>query len=46
VLTAAGGTVTAFDGGPLLYGKPEFRNPGFVAWGRTPLPERATSRRL
>ena len=38
VLAAAGGTVTAFDGGPLLYGKPGFRNTGFVAWGRTPLP--------
>ena len=38
VLAAAGGTVIAFDGGPLLYGKPGFRNPGFVAWGRTPLP--------
>jgi 3'(2'), 5'-bisphosphate nucleotidase len=38
VLAAAGGTVTAFDGGPLVYGKPGFRNTGFVAWGRTPLP--------
>jgi 3'(2'), 5'-bisphosphate nucleotidase len=38
VLAAAGGTVTTFDGGPLLYGKPRFSNPGFVAWGRTPLP--------
>jgi 3'(2'), 5'-bisphosphate nucleotidase len=38
VLAAAGGTVTAFDGGPLLYAKPGFRNSGFVAWGRTPLP--------
>ncbi len=38
VLAAAGGTVTTFDGAPLLYGKPGFRNPGFVAWGRTPLP--------
>jgi 3'(2'), 5'-bisphosphate nucleotidase len=37
VLVAAGGSVTAFDGGPLLYGKPGFRNSGFVAWGRTPL---------
>jgi 3'(2'), 5'-bisphosphate nucleotidase len=39
VLAAAGGTVTTFDGAPLLYGKPDFRNPGFVAWGRTPLPK-------
>jgi 3'(2'), 5'-bisphosphate nucleotidase len=40
VLAAAGGTVTTFDGEPLLYGKPGFRNRGFVAWGRTPLPPR------
>lgn len=40
VLAAAGGTVTTFDGEPLLYGKPNFLNPGFVAWGRTPLPKR------
>ncbi|HEY1244009.1 MAG TPA: 3'(2'),5'-bisphosphate nucleotidase CysQ [Hyphomicrobiaceae bacterium] len=38
VLAAAGGTVTALDGGPLRYGKPRFRNAGFVAWGRAPLP--------
>jgi 3'(2'), 5'-bisphosphate nucleotidase len=38
VLAAAGGTVTAFDGGPLRYGKPQFRHAGFVAWGRAPLP--------
>jgi 3'(2'), 5'-bisphosphate nucleotidase len=37
VLAAAGGSVTTFDGAPLRYGKPGFRNPGFVAWGRTPL---------
>jgi 3'(2'), 5'-bisphosphate nucleotidase len=37
VLAAAGGTVTTFDGAPLLYGKPGFRNHGFIAWGRTPL---------
>jgi 3'(2'), 5'-bisphosphate nucleotidase len=37
VLAAAGGTVTVLDGRPLLYGKAEFRNAGFVAWGRTPL---------
>lgn len=41
VLAAAGGSVAAFDGGPLLYGKPGFRNPGFVAWGRAPQPARA-----
>jgi 3'(2'), 5'-bisphosphate nucleotidase len=38
VLAAAGGTVTTFDGAPLLYGKPGFRNTPFVAWGRSPLP--------
>jgi 3'(2'), 5'-bisphosphate nucleotidase len=37
VLIAAGGSVTTFDGQPLLYGKPRFRNAGFVAWGREPL---------
>jgi 3'(2'), 5'-bisphosphate nucleotidase len=41
VLAAAGGTVTTCDGAPLLYGKPGFRNPGFVAWGNTPLPRHA-----
>lgn len=40
VLVAAGGTVTTLDGQPLLYGKPRFLNPDFVAWGRAPLPER------
>lgn len=34
VLNAAGGRVCEIDGGPeLRYGKPEFRNPYFVAWG-------------
>jgi 3'(2'), 5'-bisphosphate nucleotidase len=37
VLAAAGGMVTTFDGAPLLYGKPGFRNSGFVAWARAPL---------
>jgi 3'(2'), 5'-bisphosphate nucleotidase len=41
VLAAAGGTVTTFAGTPLRYGKPDFRNPGFVAWARAPLPARA-----
>ena len=31
VLAAAGGRVFAPDGGPLLYAKPRFFNPGFVA---------------
>jgi 3'(2'), 5'-bisphosphate nucleotidase len=34
LLLAAGGTVTMLDGSPFRYGKPGFRNPGFVAWGR------------
>jgi len=39
VLLAAGGRVYAPDGGPLKYGKPEFRNPWFVASGPLePLP--------
>jgi 3'(2'), 5'-bisphosphate nucleotidase len=33
VLVAAGGTVVAPDGAPLAYGKPQFRNPWFVAGG-------------
>jgi 3'(2'), 5'-bisphosphate nucleotidase len=41
VLAAAGGTVRTFAGTPLRYGKPDFRNPGFVAWARAPLPARA-----
>jgi 3'(2'), 5'-bisphosphate nucleotidase len=34
VLTAAGGIVTTLEGTPFRYGKPGFRNPGFVARGR------------
>jgi 3'(2'), 5'-bisphosphate nucleotidase len=34
VLEAAGGRVTTLDGAPLLYGKPGFKNPGFIARGR------------
>lgn len=43
ILTAAGGSVTTFDGQPLRYGKTETRylNPEFVAWGRAP--ERAAT---
>lgn len=39
VLVAAGGTVTAIGGAPLLYGNADrgFENPDFVAWGRGPL---------
>jgi 3'(2'), 5'-bisphosphate nucleotidase len=36
VLAAAGGRVAARDGKPLRYGKPGFRNDGFVAWGGAP----------
>lgn len=35
VLLGAGGTVSLLDGRPLTYGKPEYRNPHFVARGRT-----------
>ena len=35
VLLAAGGRVQTHDGKELLYGKPGFRNPGFIALGRT-----------
>ena len=40
VLAAAGGCVIGTDGTPLRYGKASagFRNEGFVAWGKTPLP--------
>lgn len=38
LVTAAGGRVEAFDGGPLRYGKPEFRNGWFVVRGRAPRP--------
>jgi len=33
VLAAAGGRVTTEDGAELLYHKPGFRNPNFIAWG-------------
>jgi len=36
VLEAAGGAVIDTAGQPLCYGKPGYRNPGFVAWGRAP----------
>lgn len=34
VLEAAGGEVLTWEGVPLAYGKPGFRNPGFLARGR------------
>ena len=36
VLLAAGGTVTDLKGRPLQYGKLEYRNGDFVAWGASP----------
>lgn len=38
VLAAAGGTVEDTTGRPMTYGhiEREFRNPGFIAWGRRP----------
>jgi 3'(2'), 5'-bisphosphate nucleotidase len=34
VLRAAGGTVLTDEGAPLVYGKPGFENPFFIAYGR------------
>lgn len=44
ILEAAGGEVTTFDGGKIVYGGAErhYRNPYFVAWGDPRLRERAT----
>jgi 3'(2'), 5'-bisphosphate nucleotidase len=36
VLRSAGGVVNGVDGNALRYGKPEYRNPAFVAWGSSP----------
>ncbi|TCH98556.1 3'(2'),5'-bisphosphate nucleotidase CysQ [Roseococcus sp. SYP-B2431] len=36
LLEAAGGRVVDAAGAPLAYGKPGYRNPGFVAWGAAP----------
>ncbi len=33
VLAIAGGRVVTVEGEPLAYGKPSFRNPGFIAYG-------------
>jgi 3'(2'), 5'-bisphosphate nucleotidase len=33
ILNAAGGRVETWDGKPLLYGKPHFENPNFIAYG-------------
>ena len=35
VLTAAGGSVRRLDGTELLYGKPGFENPHYVARGKS-----------
>ena len=34
LVEAAGGRVTDMEGARLTYGKPDFRNAGFIAWGR------------
>jgi 3'(2'), 5'-bisphosphate nucleotidase len=34
ILEAAGGRVETLEGAPLTYGKPGFKNDGFLAWGR------------
>ncbi len=34
ILEAAGGRVETLAGTPLTYGKPGFKNDGFIAWGR------------
>jgi 3'(2'), 5'-bisphosphate nucleotidase len=34
ILEAAGGRVETLAGTPLAYGKPGFKNDGFIAWGR------------
>ena len=39
VLRFAGGSVTKIDGRELLYGKPDFKNPAFVAVGGKPTPD-------
>jgi 3'(2'), 5'-bisphosphate nucleotidase len=36
ILEAAGGRVETFAGTALAYGKPGFKNDGFLAWGRRP----------
>ena len=36
VVEAAGGSVTLFDGAPLLYGKPGWENPHFICRGALP----------
>lgn len=38
ILEAAGGNICTFSGRPLLYAKPEFRNPDFIAQGGLPSP--------
>lgn len=42
VLLAAGGSVVNLDGSPFRYAKPEFRNPGFIAFGDPTLLASAT----
>jgi 3'(2'), 5'-bisphosphate nucleotidase len=37
VLLAAGGIVLDLEGRPMIYGKPDYRNGDFVAWGTPPV---------
>jgi len=37
ILEAAGGSISNLEGGPLVYGKPQWRNHGFIAQGRPAL---------
>jgi 3'(2'), 5'-bisphosphate nucleotidase len=36
IITAAGGAVLTPEGAPFAYGKADFRNGSFIAWGQTP----------
>ena len=40
VLLAAGGAVTDLKGCPMRYGKPDYRNGDFIAWGTPPGPQK------
>ncbi len=42
VLRCAGGRVMDLERRPLLYGKPGFENPHFIAWGSPPAADRQT----
>jgi 3'(2'), 5'-bisphosphate nucleotidase len=42
ILAAAGGSVTAPDGGPIVYGTKDLLVPGFLAWGGLPTQPQVT----